>query len=411
MFCPKCHTDLDDDLKFCSRCGTELGKKKKPSYFSKTNTFHSTTINSFSGIKKEKDKNDKKEEIKENIKEKNSHEEQYNYSNKYSNTTEKTKEHNEQYKYSERYSKVVKNKPSNHSEQYDYSNNYSNLNTKTFVSSDKDYIKAYMGNNYEEIIKSKLSIPALFLGPVYLLYRKQIFKASILLVLLLLTSLYLSNEVSYYLFIIMNVVIAINFNKNYYESTVKKIESIKTLNQDKTSNEIINICKEKGGTLPAKTIMKVVILYFIVQTILSIIFKYAVVPNEITNEENNQPILTETIGNLTYNKPIDYEEIEYSTEKYKRYEIKEELCYITFQQDIYSNNYLTPKDYLLKYNSYNSEISNTTINELDWFYTNNKYVTEINNKLYVLELKNYKNNDNCNQRFNEMLYSIKNKEQ
>ena len=57
MFCPKCHSDIQDSKKLCPRCGEELNKKKKNYNFSHINKFSNiSTFNYKSDLKELEDK-------------------------------------------------------------------------------------------------------------------------------------------------------------------------------------------------------------------------------------------------------------------------------------------------------------------------------------------------------------------
>ena len=53
-----------------------------------------------------------------------------------------------------------------HKEQFEYDYSHTNI-------TDDDLKKAYIGNNYEKLEKGRFSLPTLFLGIYYLLYRKM----------------------------------------------------------------------------------------------------------------------------------------------------------------------------------------------------------------------------------------------
>ena len=80
MFCSKCHTEIrDENIKFCPRCGQEIGNKRTTNHFYFGSTF------------------------------------------------KKTNEHENQYEYSKNYSNVIDDNPDTHQEQYNYSKNYSDV--------------------------------------------------------------------------------------------------------------------------------------------------------------------------------------------------------------------------------------------------------------------------------------------
>jgi len=93
----------------------------------------------------------------------NTHENQVKYSKKYSNASEDIKTHEDLFSYSLLYSNMYKNK----------------------VTSNEDYLKAYIGKNYEIIRKEKLSISAFIFGPFYLIYRKMWLSALLVFLLIL----------------------------------------------------------------------------------------------------------------------------------------------------------------------------------------------------------------------------------
>ena len=112
---------------------------------------------------------------------------------------------------------------------------------------DDKLLMAFIGNNYEKIMQQKFSIPALFLSWIYTLYRR-IYLPSIIGMVAIIILGFLPSIIYTILVLAFVIVLGINFNKWYVAYAKKQVEKIKMSNQNINENELINICKKKGGT-------------------------------------------------------------------------------------------------------------------------------------------------------------------
>lgn len=239
MFCPKCHSDIQDSKNFCPRCGEELNKKKKNYNFSHINKF--SNISTFNYKNDIKELEDKIEEDTKNIEITEKKDENIN-------KNDHNESHESQDNYSRKYSNVQKSEHNiSHNDQYNYSYEYSNMSNET-INSDEDYIKAYVGSYYNQLKNEQFNIFALLFGPLYLIYRKLYFKAFIIIFLeFILQNIY--SPLNTFISLVINIYLSLNFKKIYFNEVEKKVSEIRTLNENKTSAEIIKILSKKGGTI------------------------------------------------------------------------------------------------------------------------------------------------------------------
>lgn len=349
MFCSKCHTFIEDDsMRFCSRCGEELKRNKRKNFSSFTtninkfnSTFKSTMKSSSSSFKKittapvtqepvvyndqydyskqySNITNDQPQTHAEqaaysrqysglNKDPRMSHEQQAAYSRQYSGLNKDPRmTHDQQAAYSRQYSNLNKNPNKTHDEQYNYSVQYSYNNTNsTPVMSDADYRNNFIGSNYKNVIKAKFSVPALFFGPAYLIYRKMYVQAIAIQLALVLTAVTIGVSADS-LLILVNIFLGVKFTKTYLNFVDKKVKKIKMDNPDKSSTEILNICKTKGGTIDIGKFFGILIILYLVNSITTAIVDI----DEKSVEEKQDRIYV--VQDYNYYVPGDFETIDTS---------------------------------------------------------------------------------------------------
>ena len=346
MICPNCKKSIPNNTKFCTSCGEKL-----------TNDEHAK---------------------------------QYNYSKNYSNVEKDHQEtHDTYYEYSKNYSKTDDNYNTAHNDLYNYSEMYSNINQQK-VTSEDDYINSYIKNNYNIINRLGFSIPALILGPIYLLYRKRwLYGFTILLGMILL---YLYNVNIALLFtIVINLYLGFKFNEMYLNFVNRKVEQIKISNPDKTSTELLELCKKNGGTMNKDILIAIVI------TLISIITLLFVNNHNETKEE--EEYINNTINELHFKIPDGFEKSKYNSDNYysSSYIDEKNYCHIAIYTTKNYNNETIDK-YISTYITNEKSpdeisISDKKINNLDWkiitttdeYMDNSSYVIEVNNIFYHVQ--------------------------
>lgn len=112
---------------------------------------------------------------------------------------------------------------------------------------DEKLLIAFIGNNYQQLIQKKFSIPAFFLSWIYTLYRK-VYIPSLIGMLLIIILNFVPAPIYSILVLVIAFVLGFNFNKFYINYAKKQINKIKINNPNANEEELINICRKKGGT-------------------------------------------------------------------------------------------------------------------------------------------------------------------
>ena len=359
MYCFRCGTKVDDKVEYCPHCGANI-----------------------------------KEELS-----------RYNYSPNEND-----------------YIKPTINLEQSHEEQFTYSKNYSNIkNTKINtnkieVNKDSDYVKAYIGNNYEKIKNLIFSLPCFFLGPLYLFYRKLYSVSFIWLIFLII---FISSPILYF---ISAIIMATSFKSIYFSHITKKITTIEKTYQGLDYETIKDKCQKIGGTsLIIPTIIISIILMIIIVSIIVIVDninnKFNTTRVNILKENKNY-----SINNLSYTIPKGFT-INYSEDnKYHSYRnyYNDNTCDINLRVTLNADYYENELDYInsmiqININDEISPISTVSINSTEWTYvtvkseysTQTTYVVKKNNNLYKLETSSGNEDITiCQQEFDKVINSL-----
>ena len=152
-----------------------------------------------------------------------------------------------------------------------------NVTTNIEISDTKE-LETFIGTNIHKIKVSRVSIPSLFLGSFYYLYRKMYLLGFSLIIISLLYSTglnYIPDEYNLYyttiymiFSLLVNIILFIKFNSIYINHANKKISKIKNNNKNKSRFEIVEKIKYSGGT----NLFVPVLVFALVITINSIIY-------------------------------------------------------------------------------------------------------------------------------------------
>lgn len=340
MFCPRCHTDLKDNTRFCNKCGMDLKKTSN-----KKQSVHSDT---------------------------------FKVINRYST-------YDRQYDYSKKYNEVM-NKKSNIKVIKDDKLDQLIIN--------EEYINSYIGNNYEFIKDSSISFFSLIFGSIYLIYRKLTLQGILLLLLHFVIFLILGNIFGFISIIITNLVLLFIFKDLYLKHVEKRVELIKNKNKDKKYKEIIEICKKEGGTISLdKLLLLIMLIIFLI-----IIVRIASYINTDEKDNNNKKKVKNeivTIKGMEYKIPNNYSNNDTSSDIYHFYSYhnNKDNCYIhihTSNKNSTLENYINEQS---KYDNYkSSDIKENTYNNNVWKYQElsndyeNKYIYAIENNNIIYDM-------------------------
>ena len=152
-------------------------------------------------------------------------------------------------------------------------NDFSTNSKNTFVGTEQ-YVKAYIGKNYEKIWNNKWSWPAFLMPVIYLLYRKY-WKlsyyaiAAFLIITGILTIIGL-NSLSFLSNFIVGAYFGLNFNSLYKKYAEQQVNEIIKKNSNASPDELLKILSQKGK--PAKWVVWYFIPILVIALILLIIF-------------------------------------------------------------------------------------------------------------------------------------------
>ncbi len=151
---------------------------------------------------------------------------------------------------------------------------YMNDNRNKPIITDNDLLIAFIGKNYNKIIRGKFNFAGFFFNTLYLLYRKRYGYAFVLTLLCVIASLLMQNILySILLILIISIFIGFTFNKNYVQFAKKKILKIRYLTVTIDMETIKNVCRKKGGTSVSKMVLVgVVHVIVIILMIFSVMF-------------------------------------------------------------------------------------------------------------------------------------------
>lgn len=342
--------------------------------------------------------------------------------------------HGKQYDYSNTYSHTKKDSNTKYTQSYEYDDKYTIDQSKyayamtTDSGGDDKYVKAYIGQNYQSIKKMKFSFPALIFGPWYLLYRKVWGYAIAIIIISIAAQFLLTSDLKDFVNIIMNIFVACKFQSIYMKQAEDKVEQIKQQNLDKTTNELLDICRKKGGTstkAPAIIIISALILIPIIA-----MYVYTNDTVDVENENNNEIVekVEEENNEFTYTLPQGFIKA-YGSGFYNRFEYQVNnsiKCNLTVDKTTLIRNYPDEKTYLEKKMNIVANTTNQPIpvmslnlNGKNWKYMNietpqrseTMYAYKTDKEIYVIKTYDYKINNQtntiCKTKYNEFLNSVK----
>lgn len=376
MNCPKCNSNINQNETFCKVCGfnfnqsqstQEIKNNQVPNWDWNTNTLNNTNTNGNNPLQA-----DFQSQVA-------------NQSNQGNNIQQEKQ-----------------TKP-----QTVFNTNYSQNYVNDDLFKKNMLIEAYIGKNSDKLRNGGFSWCTFFFGAFYVYYRKFWLFGIIWTFL----NIVIKNILIEHVFISLVIRFIINFGastifkEKYLLHVNKKVSEIKEKNINKTHDELLHICKEKGGTSILLVVLYVlVILSISLLEVLPTIKKYFEVKEHLKELENEKSQINEVeLDELKIEVPSNFTKIDASNSK-SDYFLLTSNNYCVLKSNQFTST-LTAEDYLnyyigIIYEVINYPVSNKTINNNIWYYSaiqtesNNNaasnetryyYVTKHKNAIYQLE--------------------------
>lgn len=275
----------------------------------------------------------------------------------------------------------------------------------------EEYHKNFIGDNYYTF-KNKFNIAAFILGGLYLFYRKQYIFGTIFIIITVLT-IFITPLIA----IIFHLLLGIAYNNQYISYVNKKTNEIKIKNINKPKEEILAICKEKGGTSIISSVGSIILILLLIIIILN------VGGTNIKTDKGKTlvKVSNNKISSMIFEVPKGFESSNYNTDTYRAYTYNKagNYCRIKIQTTKKNNKYSSVEGFLSNTVFTNktdivTTPENVNINKQLWKRisvsnarkTTTYYATEYNKIYYVVSYELYNKNEFCNQEYNTFMNSL-----
>lgn len=281
---------------------------------------------------------------------------------------------------------------------------------------DNDLINAYIGSNAGNLKTANFSVPAFFFGSLYAFYRKMWLVGFGLIAISFIVNMFLGS-IANLILLCLNLYYSYQFNKWYYSHVLDQVNKIKQENHEKTREELITICAQRGGTTVVPVIIMAAI-YLILIIVLFISLMGLMGTGRIVNPSGPK---NETINNLSYTVPDGYTiNSSNSTNKiYSKSPNNEVVCSLNVRMRNSASYDYNARLYLedsIK-NTYNVpfEVTLKNINNNNWYYTDfinesfhyYHYATTNSDKIYLVSFAMENNKESiCMDDYNSVINSL-----
>lgn len=170
---------------------------------------------------------------------------------------------------------------------------------KQEIELNRELIKAFIGRKLDRFTNGSFSIWAFLFGPIYCLYRKMWLLSLGLWGLLIASYALFGKTITSILSFIIWTILGAIFKRLYIEESAKKIERIKKRNAGKSKEELIKICKRRGGT----SLLLIVIIIALTLGIPLIMVLKTISANKVIRDSINN---NNMIGKLNVEVPAPF---------------------------------------------------------------------------------------------------------
>lgn len=294
-------------------------------------------------------------------------------------------------------------------------NNGNNMQQNSYIDND-DLIDSYIGANAKKIKKGGTSWSCLFIGILYVLYRKMWLLGFIWWVISIISNIFLPSVASY-ISLFLDVAISMEFKKWYLKHAEEQVDKIKTENPGKSKEELMKICKKKGGVTLIPDIIYIIYVILLIIVGMGVLVEDEENQTDYSNTSSNEAIAME---NLDITIPdIFVLNNNLSTDYYKSYSTTNADCSLTVstdQADYYDNDvkkYLEADIYYSPDNTY-SGISEKNLNGNNWYHATVTtsygkyyyYSALYNETIYEIKFSIYDDNQICSKAHDTVINSL-----
>ena len=311
------------------------------------------------------------------------------------------------------------------------------INPIKYERTENDYLKNYIGNNANKIMRNPINFSAFIFGYAYYFYRKS-FVFGIISLLLNVGIPFIYSKLNYnnvyYLLgalVLSSLILSILFNKIYVNTSRKKVRSIISKHPGVDSYSLGNLLSVSGGTSFIYFLLACIIYggatyYLGTSETLMLLYDegYSIVSGNKSIDVSTGVITYDTVDlskKINISLPEVFVETEKSNTKYKySYNFDDNgnacsencnSCEVTLST---VKGFRTAEQFAKAWSEYqNVSMSDITFNNIKWYTFNYEFlgnnidfVTDKSLKLYYLNIKDLSNNNMCKKYIEQILSSI-----